>query len=982
MADGRLSASKTGRISVKRGLARRSLAVILGILMVLASLPLTAGVAGATPNQPTWTQLSPGTSPSGRSNSSMVFDPATGQLLLFGGSDNSSYFDETWSWNGSTWTHLNPATSPPGRSGASMGFDPATGQMILFGGESDNGTLNDTWSWNGTDWTKLSPSNSPLPRTNAGMAFDPGTGQFLLFGGGGGGFFNDTWNWTGTNWIQLSPSTSPSKRVGPSLAYDPATGQMILFGGESGSSLLNDTWRWNGTTWTQLSPGTSPSTRYDATMAFDPVAGILVLFGGYGFNGAHDQPLNDTWIWNGTTWTNLDPATRPSNRWMASMAFDPATGQLILFGGFFGTPLNDSWVYGVPSFGVNWTQLSPATSPSARERASSAFDPATGQLILFGGFDGTSYLNDTFTWDGSTWAQQSPVTSPAVRYSASMAFDPATGQLLLFGGQNAGGYFGDTWIWTGSTWTQLMPAASPPERSGAGMTFDPATGQMILFGGHNGISGYLNDTWAWDGTAWTQLSPATSPPVRISPSLAFDPAAGQLLLFGGSNTSSYFADTWTWTGSTWTQLSPATSPPVRDGANLAFDPVTGQMILFGGLSSGFLNDTWSWTGATWTQLTPATSPPARYNASLVFDPATGQFILFGGTGANFNVNNDTWALSPVLDTTAPTTTATGANADTTAYTFGNWTNQTVTVTLSASDMQSGVAATYYTIDSGTQQTYSAPFDVSGSGTHTITYWSVDKVGNVETVNSATVMIETVAPSTTASATNADTTTYTFGTWTNQAVTVTLSASDSGGASVAGTFYTIDSGTQQTYSTPFAISSEGDHIVTYWSTDTAGNMETVNTVHVMIDTTAPVVTYSGNPGTYSVDQTVNITCAATDTLSGIASTTCQDISGPAYSFAMGLNTFTTSATDNAGNVGTGSTSFTVTESTTSLCALTKQFETNRVTAGLLCLSLNGISAVPSPSVKSFFINIYDIQVILDRTLTTQQKKILIGLARGL
>ena len=65
-----------------------------------------------------------------------------------------------------------------------------------------------------------------------------------------------------------------------------------------------------------------------------------------------------------------------------------------------------------------------------------AFDPATGQLILFGGFDG-AYQNDTWSWDGTTWTQLFPATSPPGRYDATMAFDQATGQLILFGGTNA-----------------------------------------------------------------------------------------------------------------------------------------------------------------------------------------------------------------------------------------------------------------------------------------------------------------------------------------------------------------------------------------------------------------------------------------------------------------------------------------------------------------------------------------------------------------
>ena len=43
---------------------------------------------------------------------------------------------------------------------------------------------------------------------------------------------------------------------------------------------------------------------------------------------------------------------------------------------------------------------------------------------LFGGFNGTAALNETWTWDGATWTQLSPTTSPSARAGASMAYDP------------------------------------------------------------------------------------------------------------------------------------------------------------------------------------------------------------------------------------------------------------------------------------------------------------------------------------------------------------------------------------------------------------------------------------------------------------------------------------------------------------------------------------------------------------------------------
>jgi hypothetical protein len=125
-----------------------------------------------------------------------------------------------------------------------------------------------------------------------------------------------------------------------------------------------------------------------------------------------------------------------------------------------------------------------------------------------------------------------------------------------------------------------------------------------------------------------------------------------------------------------------------------------------------------------------------------------------------------------------------------------------------------------------------------------------------------------------------------------------------------TCYTTRSGVTTT-SQPITLTDEGaDQSVTGRCSGVTGGAMSITEGPINIDKTPPVVTYAGNLGTYTPDQTVNITCTATDDLSGVESTTCADITGPAASFAPGLNTFSATATDKAGNTGTGSTSFVV------------------------------------------------------------------------
>lgn len=56
------------------------------------------------------------------------------------------------------------------------------------------------------------------------------------------------------------------------------------------------------------------------------------------------------------------------------------------------------------------------------------------------------------------------------------------------------------------------------------------------------------------------------------------------------------------------------------------------------------------------------------------------------------------------------------------------------VTLTASDLLSGVKTTYYQVDGGATQTYSGPFNVPAGGLHNVTSWSVDRADNAETAH--------------------------------------------------------------------------------------------------------------------------------------------------------------------------------------------------------------------------------------------------------
>ena len=65
----------------------------------------------------------------------------------------------------------------------------------------------------------------------------------------------------------------------------------------------------------------------------------------------------------------------------------------------------------------------------------------------------------------------------------------------------------------------------------------------------------------------------------------------------------------------------------------------------------------------------------------------------------------------------------------------------VTITLTATDDDSGVNHTYYKIDDGSYATYTAPVEVTEAGDHVVYFYSVDMVGNTETEKSQAFTVE-------------------------------------------------------------------------------------------------------------------------------------------------------------------------------------------------------------------------------------------------
>lgn len=241
---------------------------------------------------------------------------------------------------------------------------------------------------------------------------------------------------------------------------------------------------------------------------------------------------------------------------------------------------------------------------------------------------------------------------------------------------------------------------------------------------------------------------------------------------------------------------------------------------------------------------------------------SGQIVGQGNLGSSSHA----FLLTPVASSGVPPVT-TASLAGPTKNTSG-WYTGPVTVTLTAADSGGpGVADTYYTIDGGSQQTYSGAFTISSDGIHTLSYWSVDSAGDTETAHSQTVQIDSTPPVTTAILSGKQGN----GGWYIGPVTVSLSAQDAT-SGVAKTFCKRNNDRPQVYTGPFTASFPGVYLVHFRSVDVAGNREQRESLTFKIDNHAPEIAACGCAKSQgSGNWLVTIVGSEAEWYSGLAST---------------------------------------------------------------------------------------------------------------
>jgi hypothetical protein len=340
----------------------------------------------------------------------------------------------------------------------------------------------------------------------------------------------------------------------------------------------------------------------------------------------------------------------------------------------------------------------------SRDSAAIAYDAARGQVVLFGGLDGSHDHSDTWLWDGHGWSQAHPAVVPPARERAAMAYDPVTKQVVLFGGivrryHQTTLALDDMWTWNGRSWTQRHPVHEPPWSSGLAMSYDPRSRSIVLLtlpSSHPNLDltpdgvGSRGDTpfgtWQWNGSDWRELLTPSAPlfakgaVLHGNPRLTPLPHGAGLLFYSWSvymgtcpsdaqcggppdPTGTLDSQTFTWDGTRWTEQHPTRAPsggqlvatPGADAAPILFAPDRGL---------------WTWTGSNWKR-TGVESGPSN-DGFAVYDTAASDVVAYAGRLGSDGAFYDTWtwdgSWTKRTQSSAPSSTPTVAPTTTTTST--------------------------------------------------------------------------------------------------------------------------------------------------------------------------------------------------------------------------------------------------------------------------------------------------------------------------
>ena len=310
-------------------------------------------------------------------------------------------------------------------------------------------------------------------------------------------------------------------------------------------------------------------------------------------------------------------------------------------------------------------------------------------------------------------------------------------------------------------------------------------------------------------------------------------------------------------------------------------------------ASGIDHYEWYENGA-WTTRTLTTT---GNTGSITYTATRNETIRFRAVDKVGNVSEESTTIVKI-DKDKPTITSVVNSSN------GNWTNQSIDITINAADNSSGISK-YQVKYSGNNNTWtdlkSNTDNWSAECNETVYYRVVDNAGNISEESTTVIKIDKDKPTITSVVNSSN------GNWTNQSIDITINAADN--SSGISKYQVKYSGNNNTWtdlkSNTDNWSAERNETVYYRVVDNAGNVSEEKNTNIKIDKTSPAQSLSiasstsGSNGWYKA---LSIKASVSDSQSGISSAKyCATTSSnctPSTNASLSNNTFTVALATNS------------------------------------------------------------------------------------
>mmetsp|Transcript_33785 Transcript_33785/g.62533 ORF Transcript_33785/g.62533 Transcript_33785/m.62533 type:complete len:627 (-) Transcript_33785:73-1953(-) len=358
-------------------------------------------------------------------------------------------------------------------------------------------------------WTRVNPSGC-LPPPRSGAASVVVKGRLYMFGGYGGGtgrlddfysFSFDTCTWEE---VKVLSSEKPGCRENNGVVIGDSS-RVYLFGGYNGTAWLNDLWMFDIDTqrWTCIQESSDPH---------DDDSGSALGEGGAAGarGGAAAGGGGGAGVGGGQVIIN-DPRGQvgkvPSRRFgYVSVVHN---NKFVLFGGFDGSRwLNDMYEFDFAT--KTWTEIrARGQLPSVRSCPAWAKDDT--HVYIHGGYDGVERKADFFACDLATYTwTEMPCrgTPPSPRYFHSCCL--YGNKMYAYGGYSGSERLADMYAYDFETnhWSEVDCTNGDCPSGRSSLVAQVYENSLYIFGGYNGVT-VLNDFYKF------RLKPVSVPPPAL-----------------------------------------------------------------------------------------------------------------------------------------------------------------------------------------------------------------------------------------------------------------------------------------------------------------------------------------------------------------------------------------------------------------------------------------------------------------------------------